>query len=106
MQRARDQFLARAALPQHQDRAVRVRDALNHLEHLLHLGRAADDLAELRSECSARATSSLPVPLSPSTRIVLSVFATRSIILNTSCILGALPMIWLNSYFFLSCLRR
>ena len=37
---------------------------------------------------SARATSSLPVPLSPRIRMVLSVSATRSIILKTSCILG------------------
>ncbi len=39
-------------------------------------------------KCSARATSSLPVPLSPRIRIVLSVSATRSIILKTSCIVG------------------
>ncbi len=57
-------------------------------------------------KCSARATNSLPVPLSPRMRIVLSVSATRSIILNTSCMVGELPMSWLNWYFFFNCLRR
>jgi hypothetical protein len=47
MQRPGHQLLPRAALPEHQDRAVGIGDALDHLEHLLHLGRAADDLAEL-----------------------------------------------------------
>ena len=32
---------------QHQNRAVGIRDALDHLEHFLHLRRVADDLAEL-----------------------------------------------------------
>src|SRR5207247_355378 len=45
---------------------------------------------------SALATSSLPVPLSPRIRIVLSVSARRSIILNTSCLLAELPEIWVG----------
>src|SRR2546426_909674 len=38
--------------------------------------------------CSARATSSLPVPLSPRTSTAESVGATRSIIRSTSCMRG------------------
>src|SRR5437879_2089684 len=44
----------------------------------------------MRGECSwiARATSSLPVPLSPRTSTADSVGATRSMTLSTSCILA------------------
>ncbi len=47
-------------------------------------------------KCSARATNSLPVPLSPRIKIVESVSATRCTILNTPCIAEEAPMIWLN----------
>ena len=45
----------------------------------------------LESRCSARATSSLPVPLSPRTSTVMSVSATCSMISRTSRIFGSSP---------------
>ena len=47
MQGASDQFLARAALAEDQDRAIRIGYPFDQLEYLLHRGGAADDLAEL-----------------------------------------------------------
>ena len=47
MQRAGDEFLARAAFAKDEDGAVRIGDALDHFADGLHLGRRADELAEL-----------------------------------------------------------
>src|SRR5207244_63711 len=47
MERLGDQLLARAAFAENKNRAVGVRQALNHFEHLVHSGRTPDDLAEL-----------------------------------------------------------
>src|SRR5688572_22505078 len=47
MQRARHQFLAGAALAEHQNGAVGVGHALHQSENLLHIGRGSDDLVEL-----------------------------------------------------------
>ena len=49
--------------------------------------------ASLLSACSARATSPLPVPLSPVSRTVLGEPATFSIKSKTACTCRTLPMI-------------
>jgi len=47
MKRFGDELLACAAFTEDKNGAVRIRDSLDHLEHLLHFGRGPDDLAEL-----------------------------------------------------------
>src|SRR5262245_61289850 len=47
VQRLGDEFLAGAALAEDQNRAVGIRDALDHAEDGLHFRGAADDLTEL-----------------------------------------------------------
>ena len=47
MERAGNEFLAGAAFAEDEDGAVGIGDAFDHLEHALHLGRGADELAEL-----------------------------------------------------------
>jgi hypothetical protein len=55
-------------------------------------------LARLLSLWMARATSSLPVPLSPAMNTDESVGATFSIVLKTRCIFSELPTSSANAY--------
>ena len=56
------------------------------------------------ARCSARAASSLPVPVSPEMSAVLTWGARRRINPNSSCITGLRPIIpWYSSWAAMSC---
>ena len=67
VQRAGDQFLARAALAEDEHRGMGGRDGLNQLAQFTHLGRVADDVVQMERVAGAGAQDGVlleqPVPL-------------------------------------------